>query len=354
MNLALASAAAALLAPCAPCVGVGGLPAHLTEREVRLMRVALCWGSRWGCACGLSSRAAVWPLSLDPSSHHSIPVTTNHRRTQLRALLGAFGTLKALSFNPARRAAVAEFVTPDQTEAAAAGLSSMSLAGQPLQITRQGPVQNDYALRSLIQQQQAALVARLSGRPPPPPVSLLKVLADAGFVAPSAAAAGAAVAGGEAQPQPPLPAEDDPPVAAQTAAVTTAVAPAPAAAAAAAGNTVPSTRRIVRLEKMVSLDDLADDEEYSDLVQEVTEEVGKYGRLERVIIPRPSAGGGGGGGGGDGVDDKRDGAGVGLVFLVYTDPSGAENARVALHGREFGGGRIVASLHERDVLDGFV
>ncbi|KAI8468256.1 MAG: U2 snRNP auxiliary factor, large subunit [Monoraphidium minutum] len=235
MSLALVPAVVALLTPCTPRVSVGGLPPHLTEDE-------------------------------------------------LRKLLGAFGCLRALTYNAARGSAVAEFSTPAETEAAAAGLGSMSLAGQQLSVARQGPLQNALALRQLAAQQQAALVARLTGKPPPPPVSLLGALEAAGAAAPQAAL------------------------------------------------------RAVRLEGMVARDELVDPDEYSDLVADISEEVSKYGRLARVLVPRPAAAGGGGGGG------AEDPPGVGLVFLEYEDAASAEAARAALDGREFGGRRIAAAL----------
>jgi splicing factor U2AF subunit len=102
---------------------------------------------------------------------------------------------------------------------------------------------------------------------------------------------------------------------------------------------------VVRLEGMVTRDELAEDDDYEDLVADITAEVAKYGRLARVVVPRPRPAGG------PGAAGLEDPPGVGLVFLQYEDAAGAENARVALHGREFGEGRIAASLVNAGALD---
>ncbi len=205
----------------------------------------------------------------------------------------------------------------------------MTLAGQRLLVSRQGPAQNALALQALIAQQQAALVARLTGRPPPPPPSLLAALSGAGAAGAPAAAAAAAAPPADAS-APPLPADQSPPAAAPT----------------------PSARRVVRLAGMVSRADLIVDDDHADLVQEITDEVAKYGRLLRVVVPRPRSDGGGGGGGDEEGEGEEDPPGVGLVFLEYAEARSAENARLALDRREFGEGRITASLEEPAALEG--
>ena len=300
MNLALAPAAAALLEPCAPRVSVSGLPAHVSEAE-------------------------------------------------LRALLSAFGRIRALTHRRQRGAAVVEFEEQAATEAAAAGLAAMSLGGRPLRVALQGPAQNARALRQLIAQQEAALAARLAGAPPPAPVPL-------------AAASGAtvgAVGQAPAPPQPPLPPDDDgdaqpPPLPADPPPPEPAPqqeAPPVTNGASGAGTggdgcseppppqPPPPPPRAVRLENVVvDRADLEDDAAYAELLAEVTSEVAKYGALERVVIPRPAAAQGGGG--------ENDPPGAGLVFLVYDDARGAERARAALDGRRFGDATIAAALED--------
>ncbi len=118
----------------------------------------------------------------------------------------------------------------------------------------------------------------------------------------------------------------------------TAVA-SPLAAAPSAASAATVTDTVVRLSNMVSRDELLDDGEYGDLVEDITEEVQKYGKLVGVKIPRPDPAGG------------ADPPGVGLVFLCYEEPKGADRARVALHGRKFGDNVAEASFYDRSKYD---
>ena len=63
----------------------------------------------------------------------------------------------------------------------------------------------------------------------------------------------------------------------------------------------------------------------------------KYGKLRDVVIPKPSA-----------SSSSDDPPGVGLVFLYYEDATGAGRARVALHGRTFGGQPIEATAFSKE------
>ncbi|EFJ40221.1 hypothetical protein VOLCADRAFT_121741 [Volvox carteri f. nagariensis] len=85
--------------------------------------------------------------------------------------------------------------------------------------------------------------------------------------------------------------------------------------------------------------DLVDDGEYMDLMEDVTQEVGKYGKLVGVEIPRPPPDGG------------PDPPGVGFVYLCYEDPRGAERAQVALNGRKFGDNLAEATFYDRSRFD---
>jgi hypothetical protein len=93
--------------------------------------------------------------------------------------------------------------------------------------------------------------------------------------------------------------------------------------------------RVVRLANMVTAAELADEEEYEDIVADVEEECGKYGALERITIPKPTADG-------TGPNDSA----VGLVFLLYADLEGATKAQGALHARIFGGKTTQASFFD--------
>ena len=64
------------------------------------------------------------------------------------------------------------------------------------------------------------------------------------------------------------------------------------------------------------------------------DECGKFGRVERVSIPRPGASGG-----------------VGLVFVLFADAGSAAAARQALHGRRFGGRAVEASFMDPEAFE---
>ncbi len=59
-----------------------------------------------------------------------------------------------------------------------------------------------------------------------------------------------------------------------------------------------------------------------------------------MVIPRPRKG-----------EEGGDEPGVGLVFLHYKDDASAARARVALHGRTFGGQPIDASVFPKERFD---
>lgn len=236
---------------------------------------------------------------------------------QVRQILQAFGALKAFNLvadrdtGASKGYAFCEYADPSITDTAIQGLSVLSIAGKPLTVRR-------------------ANVATAAGGPVPlsatasvdPASAALQSLA-ASTVAALNAATAAASGGGTSVASPP------------------AGAPSAAAAAAAASTPVAAavTDTVVRLSNMVSRDELLDDGEYGDLVEDITEEVQKYGKLVGVKIPRPDPAGG------------ADPPGVGLVFLCYEEPKGADRARVALNGRKFGENVAEASFYDRSKYD---
>lgn len=86
---------------------------------------------------------------------------------------------------------------------------------------------------------------------------------------------------------------------------------------------LPSETKILVLLNMVSEEDLATDDDYHGLMEEVREECAKYGTLLEVRIPRVS-------------DATVAASAVGKVFLAYAAPSDAIRARDELSGRQFG------------------
>jgi len=94
----------------------------------------------------------------------------------------------------------------------------------------------------------------------------------------------------------------------------------------------PPPTRVLILNHAVTDSELADDDEYADICEDMRDECGKFGKVEKVSIPRSGSGGG------------AAVAGVGLVFVVFGDAGSAAAARAALHGRRFGGRAVEASF----------
>ncbi|KAJ3572367.1 hypothetical protein NP233_g3127 [Leucocoprinus birnbaumii] len=115
-----------------------------------------------------------------------------------------------------------------------------------------------------------------------------------------------------------------------------------------AGKDTATDARILLMLNMVTVEDLVDDEEYGDLYEDVKDECSKYGPLEDLRIPRPVK------------KDKTstmslqdaqridEAAGVGRVYVKYTDINGATAALNALAGRSFAGRSIIATLLSDD------
>ncbi|KAK3018851.1 hypothetical protein RJ639_004416 [Escallonia herrerae] len=93
--------------------------------------------------------------------------------------------------------------------------------------------------------------------------------------------------------------------------------------------------KILCLTEVVNADDLADDEEYEEILEDMREEGGKFGDLTNVVIPRPNPNG-------------EQVQGLGKVFLEYVDIAGCSSARDALSGRKFGGNVVTAVYYPED------
>ncbi|KAL7107249.1 hypothetical protein ACP275_06G042400 [Erythranthe tilingii] len=99
----------------------------------------------------------------------------------------------------------------------------------------------------------------------------------------------------------------------------------------AAPSGAPATK-VVCLTEVVNPEELKDDNDYEDIVEDMRTECAKFGTLVNVIIPRP-------------LLDGDMAAGVGKVFLEYTDTEGATKARQGLNGRKFGGNEVLAVFY---------
>ena len=103
-------------------------------------------------------------------------------------------------------------------------------------------------------------------------------------------------------------------------------APGQGAAAMNAG-AVKSTR-VVELQNMLTSDDLANEEEYNDILEDTKEECGQYGQLLSVFIPKAGE------------------AGATKIFLEYASSDDASKAITGLEGRTFDGRRVQATFFD--------
>lgn len=98
--------------------------------------------------------------------------------------------------------------------------------------------------------------------------------------------------------------------------------------------------RILVLSNMVTDDDLATDEDYEGLQQEVREECAKFGQLKGMHIPRKA-----------GVNVEQ--SAVKKIFLEYASVQDAQAAERELSGRKFGDNTVETSfLPESDYSAG--
>ena len=95
---------------------------------------------------------------------------------------------------------------------------------------------------------------------------------------------------------------------------------------------------VVSLGGMLDAEELRDDGEFADIEEDMREELGKFGALVEMVIPRPGTAG---------VSVP----GLGRVFARFADETGATAARTALHGRKFGGRTVAADFFDVDAFE---
>ncbi|XP_014664494.1 PREDICTED: splicing factor U2AF 50 kDa subunit-like isoform X2 [Priapulus caudatus] len=91
---------------------------------------------------------------------------------------------------------------------------------------------------------------------------------------------------------------------------------------------------VLCLMNMVSPDELADEDEYEDIVDDVREECGKYGVVKSIEIPRPI----------EGVDVP----GCGKIFVEFNSVLDCQKAQQHLTGRKFANRVVVTSYYDPD------
>jgi len=103
-----------------------------------------------------------------------------------------------------------------------------------------------------------------------------------------------------------------------------------AAVTAAAGNPT----EVLCLLNMVTPEELADEEEYEDILEDIREECSKFGAVRSIEIPRPVPG----------VEVP----GCGKVFVEFAGIPECQKAQHALTGRKFSNRVVVTSYFEPD------
>jgi splicing factor U2AF 65 kDa subunit len=222
---------------------------------------------------------------------------------QVKELLTAFGKLKAFHLvketgtQNSKGYAFCEYVDHAVTEVCVAGLNGMNLGGQPLTVRIAKPrTAEEEAAQAAAAGMASSQSAVQYGTQPSADVNAL--LADAFSNAQGGDVALTAIGGHSAETNAALD-------------------------AAFAG----SNSSVLSLSNMVTNDDLADDEEYKYLFEDVESECRKYGNLQTVHIPRIGA------------------TGQGKVFLAYLTGGDAATAFTALNGREFGPNRVAVEYY---------
>lgn len=120
-----------------------------------------------------------------------------------------------------------------------------------------------------------------------------------------------------------------------------------------AGENHAEDARILLMLNMVVQEDLVDDQEYADIYEDIKEECGNYGTVEDLRVPRPvkkdkAKWGDSGAESAQNAQRADEAAGVGRVYVKYTDSAGAQAALKALAGRSFAGRSIIATVLTED------
>jgi len=103
---------------------------------------------------------------------------------------------------------------------------------------------------------------------------------------------------------------------------------APGTGAAAMNTGTVNSTRVVELQNMLTNDDLANEEEYNDILEDTKEECGQYGQLLNIHIPKTGE------------------PGVTKIFLEYASTDDSSKAIKGLEGRTFDGRRVQATFFD--------
>ncbi|KAF3189544.1 hypothetical protein TWF106_010981 [Orbilia oligospora] len=96
--------------------------------------------------------------------------------------------------------------------------------------------------------------------------------------------------------------------------------------------------RVLQLLNMVTADELLDQEEYEEILEDVTDECNKFGPIIDIKIPRPSG-------------NQRAAAGVGKIYVRFEEHESAEKALKSLAGRKFADRTVIVSYFSEENYD---
>lgn len=113
---------------------------------------------------------------------------------------------------------------------------------------------------------------------------------------------------------------------------------------------------VLQLLNMVTPEELIDNEEYQEILEDIEEECSKYGKIERIVIPRPDP---------KSVVSKRltiqvgapkqqeikQVAGVGNVFIKFDSHDACKRAHNVLGGRKFSDRTVISSYYSEENFD---
>ena len=92
---------------------------------------------------------------------------------------------------------------------------------------------------------------------------------------------------------------------------------------------------MVQLLNAVYAEDIAEDADYNEIVKEVKEEAGRYGPVESIRIPRPSAA-------------SPNPLGTGKIFVQFSDLTSSRKFQQDTNGRQFDGRVVCAAFYPLD------
>ncbi|POW21423.1 hypothetical protein PSHT_02425 [Puccinia striiformis] len=104
--------------------------------------------------------------------------------------------------------------------------------------------------------------------------------------------------------------------------------------------------RVLQMLNMVNQEELVDDQEYGEILEDIRDECGKYGKIENVRIPRPIKSEKGR------IDLKASESveGLGKVFVMFEKVEECAAALLAIAGRQFAGRVIICAYAPEDAM----